>query len=170
MLFRSDAAKTVTLLCDTPVQLGAEPTAFCFTLPAGSLTKGFELYVNDNLYGQMLLTGTAGKNTILRSACKTAPQPFVFSITAINPETALKGIGVSYATASAVLLPEITGTNNGWKVYWGDGSSETYSPLLEHTYATPSEKVAVFYAMESFETVTIGTLYGVNTIYINTLY
>lgn len=165
----TDATRMVTLVCDTPVQLGTEPTAFCFTLPAGVLTKGFNLYVNDNLYGQMELVGTAGKNTILRSASRIPTEDFTYSINAINPETTLRGIAIAYDAAASAMAPTATGTNDGWKVYWGDGAVTDYSPLMTHAYANPSDKVAVFYALANADKIVFSGLSGVSTIYVNAL-
>lgn len=164
-----DATKMVKLICETPVQLGTEPTAFCFTLPAGLLTKGFELYVNDDLFGQMELLGTVGKNTILRSASRIAQDPFVYTINAVNPETQLHGIAISYETAASVVAPTATGTNNGWKIYWGDGAVSDYAPLLTHTYASPTDKVAAFFSLPGADQIVFNGLSGVNTIYVTTL-
>ncbi len=165
----SDATRRVKLVCETPVELGAEATAFCFTLPAGVLAKGFNLYVNDNLYGQMQLLGTAGKNTVLRSTSRVANSSFNYSINAINPETTLHGMAIAYESAGSVVVPQVTGTNNGWKIYWGDGSSDDYSPLITHTYADPSDKIAVFYGFAGADQIVLSTLSGVSTVYVNSL-
>ena len=165
----SDATKSVKLVCEPPVQLSSTPTAVCFVLPAGLVTKGFSLCVNDDLFGQMTLSGTPGKNTILRSACRTATQVFDYSIMAVNPETTLRGIAVSYEDAASVMLPLVTGTNNAWKVYWGDGASDDYSPVLTHTYADPAAKVAVFYSFQNADQIVFQSLGGINTVYVNKL-
>ena len=165
----TDARKTITLVCDTPVQLGHEPTAFCFTLPAGTLTKGFTLSVIDNLYGQMQLTGTSGKTTIGRSTSRTPSLSFRYAATAVNSETTLNGMAIGYSNGAAVVVPTVTGTNNGWKVYWGDGASDPYSLTLTHIYDDPSSAVAVFYNVENAETIQFNGLTGINTVYINNL-
>ncbi len=165
----SDANKKVKLICETPVELGSVATSFCFTLPAGVLAKGFNLYVNDDLYGQMLLLGTAGRNTVLRSASRVAQSSFDYAINAINPETTLRGIAVAYENAASVVVPVATGTNNGWKIYWGDGTTDDYSPLLTHTYANPNDKIAVFYGIAGADMILFNTLSGVSTVYVNSL-
>lgn len=165
----SDDAKKVKLVCNPPAQLGTEATSFCFTLPAGVLAKGFDLYVNDDLYGTMQLAGTAGKNTILRSASRTPTTDITYSMQTFNPETTLRGIAIEYESAMAVLAPTATGTNSGWKVYWGDGASDNYAPMLTHTYANPSEKVVAFFALPGADQIVFKGLAGVSTIYINSL-
>ena len=165
----SDARKTIKLVCDTPVQLGYEPTAFCFTLPAGTLTKGFTLAVNDDLYGQMTLTGTSGKTTIGRSTSRTPSLSFRYAANAVNPDATLKGVAIAYETAASVALPLLTGTGSNWKIYWGDGASDSYSPGLTHIYDDPSSPVAVFYSVENAETIQFNGLSGMKTVYVNNL-
>ena len=165
----SDAHKTVKLVCDPPVQLGSSATLFCFAIPTGKLANGFTLYVNDELYGQMVLDGPVNKNTIFRSESRTIASSITYVPTGVNPETTLKGLAIAYRTAASVQVPLITGTNNGWKIYWGDGASDDYSPLLEHTYLNPSETVSVYYNFENIQTFSFQSLTGIETIYITNL-
>lgn len=165
----SDAQKTIKLVCDPPVLLTPSATFFCFAIPAGKLSAGFTLYVNDELYGQMALDGSASKNTIFRSESRTIASSISYTPTAVNPETALKGMAVSYTAGVYAQTPLITGTNNGWKIYWGDGTSDDYSPLLTHTYLNPSETVSVYYNFENVQTVTFQSLTGISTVYVTNL-
>lgn len=165
----SDAQKTVKLVCDPPVLLTASATFFCFAIPAGKLASGFSLYVNDELYGQMALDGPANKNTIFRSESRTIASSIAYTPTAVNPETTLKGLAVTYTSGVYAQAPQITGTDNGWKIYWGDGSSDAYSPLLTHTYLNAVEAVSVYYNFENVQTVTFPSLAGISTVYVTNL-
>ena len=161
----SAAQKSMKLTCNPPVQLTGTATSFCFTLPAGALSKGMTLAVNDDFYGPMTLNAAAGKVTISRSVCRTSELAYSYSVSAINPDTELKGLAVGFSSASMVQIPQITGTNNGWQVYWGDGTHENYAPGMTHTYANGSDKVAVLFNTESAESYTFNSLYGVNALY-----
>ena len=165
----TEAQKTVTLVCDPPVTLSSDPVFFSFVLPAGSLTKGFTLAVDESVFGRMTASGTALKNTIGRSASRTVSSVLDYEIDQVNPATSLRGIGVAYETAASVILPTPTGTDNGWKIYWGDGSSDDYSPSLSHTYSNPTGHIAAFFSFTGAETIRLNGLSGINTIYINTL-
>ena len=65
---------TLTLTCPAPVQLGEEPTAFYFVLPAGSLGEGFSLKIVDADGGAMNVRGAGnGANAIARSTICAMP-------------------------------------------------------------------------------------------------
>lgn len=165
----SDAQKTIKLVCDPPVQLTTSATSFCFAIPAGKLSKGFTLYVNDEIFGQMELEGAVDKNTINRSESRTLASTFTYAPTGINTETTLKGMAVTFDKASVVQIPLITGTDNGWKIYWGDGIGEPYSLTASHTYQNSEDKVSVFFNAENAESIAFPNLGGINTIYISNL-
>ena len=86
------AGKTITLNCETPVELGAtkdDPTLFWMVVPPTSFTEGFKLTVTDS-HGRVFVKETSANLSVNRNE--------VLRISAIK----VKPVPVNYAKASSI--------------------------------------------------------------------
>lgn len=153
----------IILESDEGVQLSEDrPSSFYFTLPPGSLQKGFSITILSNEGKSMTLHGTLPKGETIKRSVIT-PMPIIaFSGKDATPDENADYITVIHSN-EIFSAPVLTGINQGWKVFWGDGIGSLYFPGLSHSY-TKKGTYSVSVQINGATQVEFGRIEGIESI------